>query len=612
MRGWRGYGACSVAAVLSLLSWLPDRAPVSHPLETGSIYSVQVDAQVGQFDLPPSQAGEQYLLVVANLSTGAAPAVVHARAQRRDAVELVPLQEVVPLRTKPRAARFAPQDAPRKVAEGRQLRCFYLPVSRVARFDPRGFRRIDGLLRGEGQHVRVYVDRRDRVDQRTVQWIVDQFDKSVWPNLTGRIGRPKDVDEDGKFSIVLTEWLDRLDDGRVALGGLVRSDDFRGERSWPHSNAADVMYLNAGLRPGAHLETLLAHELAHAVTISGRLRAAWWPWPATDEENWLNEAISHVAENMQSRNWSNLDYRVNRFLSAPNNAPLVVADYRQHGLWRDDGVRGSCYLFLRWCVEQYGSGIIPRLIQNGKKGVANIEDATGESFRELFRRYSVDLFMQSRQPSAEVSAVDGELGKLDLSRPLGRWGLAGPRFVDWDLNRDAADATSFSLCGTSMQYFVISADHRHARRIMLNAEGGADLQVSLVRLPDKMARLRLRVVAAADGSFRLRLSELSGTRVELEHMVWESSDHGERGGHRLVRQTNLVRWMGRSYVPAGGTIESDRLSGGELPTSACTLRIVGTDQYGNRVAAWADFDPRRVPTLLAADARARDPFLAVP
>ena len=152
-----------------------------------------------------------------------------------------------------------------------------------------------------------------------------------------------------------------------------------------------MLYFNSNLRPDAHLRTLLAHEYTHAVSFSLRLPSSRNPAGLRDEEDWLSEAIAHLAENLHGADWSNLDYRISRFLNDPQRFPLVVADYYRAGLWRDHGCRGATYLFLRWCVDQYGAGLLSDLLRSPATGTRNLERATGVPFPMLYRHWTMAL-----------------------------------------------------------------------------------------------------------------------------------------------------------------------------------------------------------------------------
>jgi hypothetical protein len=69
--------------------------------------------------------------------------------------------------------------------------------------------------------------------------------------------------------------------------------------------------------------------------------------------------MAHLVEDQFGYSWSNLDYRIGGYLSAPERYPLVVPEYFHAGLWRTPGTRGACYLFLRWCRERH-AGLLPR------------------------------------------------------------------------------------------------------------------------------------------------------------------------------------------------------------------------------------------------------------
>src|SRR5262249_45617224 len=140
--------------------------------------------------------------------------------------------------------------------------------------------------------------------------------------------------------------------------------------------------------------TLLAHEYTHAIVFSEHLEGEYLPQTQRrDEESWLNEGLAHLAEDLHDNGWSNLDYRISAFLSAPERYGLVVPDYYAAGHWRSHGHRGAAYLFLRWCSDRYGGDLARWLIQSNLTGVANLEAATGQPFAELFRQWSAALIL---------------------------------------------------------------------------------------------------------------------------------------------------------------------------------------------------------------------------
>ena len=245
---------------------------------------------------------------------------------------------------------------------------------------------VRGVLRAVGKRVQVYVASEDvgRVEPELLEGPGRDFDDRIFPVAAASVGLARDVDGDGRFTVFLSSWLSRLGNGRNAVDGFVRVSDLDLAFSAPFGNRCDMMYLSTSLKPGPHLRTVLTHEYMHAVVFSGKIRTAMAVGQVIqEEEGWLDEALAHLAEDQQAFSRSNIDYRISAFLSQPERYQLVVDDYYAANLFRSHGNRGSTYLFLRWCVDQYGPELMPALIHSRLRGIANLEKATGCSFAEL-------------------------------------------------------------------------------------------------------------------------------------------------------------------------------------------------------------------------------------
>jgi hypothetical protein len=294
--------------------------------------------------------------------------------------------------------------------------------------------------------VAVYVDERDTasVEDSTVAEIVATLDDQVIPGAARLWGRARDVDGDGRLTVLVTGWLARLD-----VEGCVRGADFDPTVRAPFGNGCDLIYLAAGLRPGAHLRTVLAHEYAHAVTA------------ARDEEAWLDEAMAHLVEDWSGDSRSNLDHRVAEFLEAPERSSLVAAEDRLSDRMRGHGGRGGRYLFLRWCADRFGTERLLRALLAGETvGVSNLEAATGVPFPELYRGWSVELALGSRGGRGGLAARAPRLTRIEPDGPGDAWEAAG----------------------TSSHYVVVGAARSGATRIEVIAPPEAELQVSVVPL----------------------------------------------------------------------------------------------------------------------------------
>jgi len=309
----------------------------------------------------------------------------------RPIIQQTAATDIFPQRADGSATRVTPSEAARN---------FYLHVTDGELDDSKQYAQVKGRLVAEGDEVRIYLDRqqaREDLSPRILDEMVTLFDREIVPSFRENLGECNDVDGDGKFTILMTPWLGRLQGGKTSLGGFVRGSDFRRDMGTPYSNHSDMLYLNSDVRPDDHLCTLLVHEYTHAVCFSARLPSLAYPHGLPEEDDWLNEAIAHVFENLYGRGWSNLGHRVSRFMNEPQAYPLVVRDYYHAGMWRNHGCRGATYLFLRWCVDQFGVEILQDLIQNPASGIRNLEWSTGVKFDELFRRWTIALYQSGRR-----------------------------------------------------------------------------------------------------------------------------------------------------------------------------------------------------------------------
>ena len=172
--------------------------------------------------------------------------------------------------------------------------------------------RSAAVLKGVGRKVQVYVaiEDADKVDRGLLEDTIATFDDRIHPAACNRFGPARDVDRDGRFTILFSSWLDHLGGGRHAVDGFVRVADLDPTVPAPFGNRCDMMYLNAKLQAGPYLRTVLAHEYMHAVIYTRKsLERARGDEPGPEEEGWLDEAMAHLAEDLHGFSPSNIDYR---------------------------------------------------------------------------------------------------------------------------------------------------------------------------------------------------------------------------------------------------------------------------------------------------------------
>ncbi len=576
----------------------------AQPIVPGVPYVVDVDRDQADVDVE-FQPNSRYELVISSLARGnetfhvtatARPIAAAKRLPRRLPV-IQPLPAVAESRLVPMSrgsynpvllahsiAKQISGPMPPETTLGKNeasgSRVFALHVTDGSLDDPTQYAKVAAQQVAVGRNVRVYLDNQQSTKELPpglVSNIADLFDNELIPRFRAVFGTYRDVDGDGRFSVLLSPWLARLQGGRTSIGGFVRGSDFQASISPPFSNRCDMMYVNSQTIPGPHLRTLLIHEYTHAVSFSRRTGADPSHAAYPEEEDWLNEALAHCAESLFDGGWTNLDYRISRYLNDTTAYPLVVEDYYRTGLWRCHGCRGATYLFLRYCVERFGTQMLTRLITTPARGTRNLELATGCSFERLFRDWTLSLLedaapiAEDKTPGVANSQQSSEkLASLDLYGAVGPWGLAGPRPRGWLVD---SGPLSLELKGTSAAFLVAAASPKGGtRRIHLSGTRGMQLQVSLVPLPQD----RLEIEAEASWSHRASVNQSAAPIVagRTPGDVIRVVVHVVHGENVTIEQIAAEQNLGEERIPL-------RLGGDELNA----IEVAASHPAGPRVAA---------------------------
>lgn len=521
--------------------------------------------------LATPQASTQFYLLIGSLAESSRITQVSVRTQAASGPAYVPVEAAEPdqawrLRVetqarflerqrgqRPALNRFSPQAAPQAT------RNFYLFLGARDLENPAHYSEIHADLHGVGRHGQVYVDRDDRDVpglSATVASVLRLFDEEVFPWAERNLGQVVDVDRDGRFTILLTARLGKLQNGAVHVDGFVRGSDFFRELRAPFSNRCDMLYLNSALKPGPRLRTVLLHEYTHAVTFCEHALTSYAAGPTyQDEESWLNEGLSHLVENEGGQAWSNLDHRLSTFLARPERFPLVVSDYYAAGQWRNPGLRGAAFLFLRSCRDRTDDALVRRLVQSPLRGIANLEAATRTPFAALFRQAALDL-LDSRN-----------YGTLHRDGTL----LCGPRFHAVALDGGKADV---DVAATASALFLLHSPAAGHARVHVDSNG--PVQLTLVPLPAEAARLSLEWRESA-GTWRLALTS-HHRDIVLRGAAWHDSADAQ--------MSEFASWLKSKPIAGGTTLVSAALPGQIPHIAEAVLSVLGEDMQGRRVTAW--------------------------
>jgi hypothetical protein len=308
----------------------------------------------------------------------------------------------------------------------------------LSKFDGSAFRRISARVRYVGSHIVLYVD----VDQppgafsdAELQTFGDIFDRVLYDIDVRTFGGESDIDGNGRVLFILTPVVNALTSAtECSASGFITGFQYGLDLlpTQANSNRGEIFYALVpdvgGTRSCEHtkaeVERLVpatfVHEFQHMISFGQHVLARG----GTGETLWLNEGLSHVAEELAGKYYeakfpppqgradvnqlfpdSAQGYltpnmrNAERFLEPPG-VSSVTAIAGSGSL----AERGGAWLFLRWLGDQKGETIYGRLVQTARTGVANVEDKAGETFAGLFGDFTTAVYVDSL-PGVSRTAV---------------------------------------------------------------------------------------------------------------------------------------------------------------------------------------------------------------
>lgn len=276
------------------------------------------------------------------------------------------------------------------------------------------------------------------------QEIANSFDALIWPVTTQNFGEPSDIDGNGRVIILYTRAVNELTPAgsTSVFGGF-----YYGRDLFPRvanaklgacaaSNETEMFYLLAPDPEGAvngnkrSKETVrrstqgtVAHELQHLINASRRIFVLN---TNTSEETWLNEGLSHIAEELvyhaaggtgPRQNIAEAEIRASQQrLDAFNG--FAIANFgrfrtflektaTQSPIESDDDLetRGSAWNFLRYSADRKAGNdrdLWFGLVNSSKSGLDNYEAVFGVNSLDYLRDWSVALYADDAVPGVEA------------------------------------------------------------------------------------------------------------------------------------------------------------------------------------------------------------------
>ena len=252
------------------------------------------------------------------------------------------------------------------------------------------------------------------------------FDATLYEIGVRNFGSESDIDANGRVIVLLTPLINALTpSAECATRGFVTGYFYGYDLTYRdmNSNKGEVFYAlvpdPAGTRSCSHttdqvkriVPATFIHEFQHMISFNQHFLVR----RGSDEDLWLNEALSHIAEEQASRYYeakcpppscrtdptqlfpdSSQGFingqLVNSYNYLENTKAVSVTTFSEFGSLEE---RGAAWLFLRWLGDLKDSTIYARLVQSSKTGIANVESRTGETFASLFGDFAIALYTDS-------------------------------------------------------------------------------------------------------------------------------------------------------------------------------------------------------------------------
>ncbi len=309
----------------------------------------------------------------------------------------------------------------------------------ISAIDGSRFDTVTAVLRFQGARVLVWLDTTAVIGEEWMQPVGRWLDGELYDVGVGNFGSPPDVDGDGRVHMVLTPVVNRLTPAnQCSLSGFV-AGFFSAHDLYPQApNAAgsDVVY---GHVPdpggqwgcphtlyywGRNLPLAFVHELQHLISFNEKVLLR----RGREESVWLNEGLSHLAEELASlvheqrypppsgrmsptqlfpdtAGWFVLNNMINAF--------VYLREPYKHSLTALSGggtleERGAGWLFTRWLTDRFGPDMPRRLVQSPLRGATNVADRVGRPFDQLAAEFSLMGYVDSL-PEVPRAAIPGPL-----------------------------------------------------------------------------------------------------------------------------------------------------------------------------------------------------------
>ncbi|HZI73380.1 MAG TPA: hypothetical protein VFD73_05030, partial [Gemmatimonadales bacterium] len=289
------------------------------------------------------------------------------------------------------------------------------------------FVQTTAMARSVGQRVAIYVDTTAPAGGYTtadLDQVKTLFDQYLYPIDTTAFGRESDIDGNGVVIVLLTPQVNALSPGcnstgRIILGYFFGADLLPKSSVNPGSNEAEVFY---GLVPdpnnssctidkaeaNSRLPATFIHEFQHMISFNQHVLIR----NGSAEDTWLNEWLSHFAEELGGRLVPDQECPVTgscevefladgdvlnafEYLASPEDFFLIEPGNSTGKLEE----RGANWLFVRWLADHFaadtilGTELTRALVATNQTGSANVAARTGVDFSTLVGEWQLTNYL---------------------------------------------------------------------------------------------------------------------------------------------------------------------------------------------------------------------------
>ncbi len=239
------------------------------------------------------------------------------------------------------------------------------------------------------------------------------FDTVLYPLDTLAFGRESDIDTNGVIVVLLTKQVNALVPrpqcdlsfvtgyffGADLAPGLAaqynNGEVFYGMVPDPAGSVACARSLTEVNRI---LPVTFVHEFQHMISFNQHVLVRG----GLAETLWLNEGLSHLAEELGGLHYDSLNDATQSFrylIGNLYNAALYLGDPARYAMITEETPgtlegRGAEWLFVRYLADRFGAGATTRaLVQTVHAGAANVEAVAGRSLADLLGEWALAAYV---------------------------------------------------------------------------------------------------------------------------------------------------------------------------------------------------------------------------